>query len=95
LENLFISTCPKRRIRERGIRDYRKRRGPKLSVFIHSIYKASNTLNLQNKDYEWKHAKFINLILWKNVKGCSLKNHQNCTPSSQAYKSIPETLQSD
>jgi len=34
LENLLVSTCPKKRIRERAIRDYRKRRASKPSVFI-------------------------------------------------------------
>jgi hypothetical protein len=41
LGNLLISICPKRRIRERDIRDHRKRRGPKPSLFIeHCTYKG-------------------------------------------------------
>jgi hypothetical protein len=41
LENFLISIYPKRRIREKDIRDHRKRRGPKPSMFIeHCTYKA-------------------------------------------------------
>jgi hypothetical protein len=34
LENLLISTYPKRRFREKAMRDYRKKRGSKTSVAI-------------------------------------------------------------
>jgi len=40
LENLFISNCPERRIREKVARDYPKRKTPKPSMFIqHCTYK--------------------------------------------------------
>jgi hypothetical protein len=42
LENLIISTCPKRRIREGSIKDHRKKRTQKPSVSVqHSTCKAS------------------------------------------------------
>jgi hypothetical protein len=41
LENFLISTCPRRRITGRAIRDYRKKRAPKPPAFIQRIAPTS------------------------------------------------------